>query len=198
MTAETRLIGNDGRPRKIPKNLFLLRPENLEYLNNDISSLVPTASEINNRRDSLITLAFLSPFICGICSIITLIGNGGTVPFLENDRSKLEFIGFSIVILILPVITLIPWLNAWLRRSTLSESGVVLIGQIESIKGQWKVRKRVNSYYVTVIYQVRLPDDTVLNGVETSIYMDMVGKRLPPRGTPVAILYISHREKMLL
>lgn len=191
MSAQPSLTGGDGIPsqrgEKLPENLFLLRPQNHDYLSGKEISIVPTENEMEARRLSLMWLLIPAPIFCGLTAwswSANVIGSGVEI-----------FVIFIVLGLIYGVIT---WVSSANQRSTLTQDGVLLIGEIESIKGEWKVQNRVNFYFVTVTYYVRLPDNRVLNDAATAIYMDMVGKPLPERGTPVAVLYINDSEKMLL
>lgn len=196
------LTGGDSIPRKrgdkIPENLFLLRPENQAYLNGEITRIPPTKDEIQSRRISLILFVFLSPFLCGVGGFLAIIWGGGTVSFLRDNVSRGQLVGFTIFILMGWGFYLIPWIRASVQRSTLTQKGVLLIGQIESVSSKWEVKNWVNYYFVTVSYRVRLPNSKVMHSIETAIYMDMVGKPLPERGTPVAVVYVDENTKRLL
>lgn len=190
MTKEP-LTGGDGIPHKrgekLPESLFLLSPHHKAFLRRKNTWFPPSKSELDGERTTLILLLITTPFLC------VIIGTGEFQNFVE---SGLWIIPLFVILVLIYSVT--QWVGGWMQRSTLTKEGQVFIGQVASAQGEWKIRNRVNFYFVTVNYRVRLPDDTVLHGQEMAMSMDMVGKPLPERGTPVAVLYVNEYTKRLL
>lgn len=200
-TSSDPLTGGDGVPHRrgdaVPESLFLLRPDNRAYLNGEAASIVPTEDEVINRRSSVMFIIFGSPFLCFMCALSALAwSHGDNTPASVHNRNGYTY--FTLFLSIIFSITPILWFSAWRYRSKLVKRGKLLIGQISSIAGYWAVLNRVNYYFVTVEYRVHLPNHKVMHARETAIYMDMVGKPLPERGTPVAVLYVDDYAKRLL
>ena len=187
MSQDIELTGGDGRPRKrsaaAAEYVFLLHSAYKEYLSGNHAQLPPTHDEKNGCE------TFLAFGCFGvIVSSFTLIFN------MNKTEFALMFILCGLVALWFGV----KWFFLSRQRRRLSKSGKLLIGQISDIKAEWKNKGPHYSYHVTVNYKVMTPTGGIINSSDTAIYMDLVGKPLPERGTPVAVLYLRDEDKMLL
>ncbi len=81
------------------------------------------------------------------------------------------------------------------RRKRLIETGVVVQGELMHIRGY---RDSDNDYHIAATYLFNTPDGRVLEGHYDQMRTDMRGTPLPPRFTPVAILYADPHNYRLL
>ena len=204
-SAET-LTGGDGRvmPRtqSFPQ-VFLLHPKNLKYVRGE--SEKPTNSTFNPWIMVLILAlsAAAALWIFDLGSFITR--QVATIQRIGLDMGALIrnplIISLGVVALIVVVLGWAWSYNARIMKR-LAGDGTLLLGQILITNGRWvssgSGKNRSRSYKVTVAYRVRLPEGQLVDGQQTATRGDLARKGLPVPGTPVAVLYVSELDKMLL
>lgn len=88
------------------------------------------------------------------------------------------------------------------RANRLAANGVVLVGQIVNIYGRWvssgSGKSRSRSYKVTAQCRVKLPDGRIFSAQGTATRGDLRNAVLPNPGSPIAILYVSDQDYMVL
>lgn len=79
----------------------------------------------------------------------------------------------------------------------LATKGQIYLGKIDSVSGRYGMGSGQN-FFVTLNYRFRLPDGQWLSYWETNQRNDLDPTTLPSRLEEVAVLYLNHREKILL
>jgi len=190
------------RTQSFPQ-VFLLHPKNLKYVRGE--SEKPTNSTFNPWIMVLILAlsAAAALWIFDLGSFITV-----QVATIQRIGLNMGALIRNPLIISLGVVALIILVSGWawsynariMKR--LAGDGTLLLGQILIVNGRWVTsgsgKNRSRSYKVTVAYRLRLPDGRLVDGQQTATRGDFARKALPIPGTPVAVLYVSDADKMLL
>lgn len=200
------ISGGDGRPMQRNQNfpqVFLLHRKNEKYVRGEAAK--PTTSTGNAVIGFVVVIVFFAIFFVGtgffteISGTITSVTRMGVQVDNLTSSMLMPFIAiFGIVFLIMGIAS---YRNSQ-RMSRLASEGKLLIGQALMVNGRWvssgSGKNRSSSYKVTVSYTVKLPDGRAFTGQETATRGDLARKALPMPGTPVALLYVSDEDKLLL
>ncbi|MCU0463665.1 MAG: DUF308 domain-containing protein [Anaerolineae bacterium] len=183
--------GGTGRP--VQRNqtfpaVFTLIKGNEKYLRGE--SERPSST-------SLVSLAITIGFM------LVIIGVMATTTFsvagIEADSPFLLFIGIFVLVMGIMVVATVREIQ---RMNRLAANGVVLVGQIVQIYGRWvssgSGKSRSRSYKVTAQCRVKLPDGRIFSAQGTATRGDLRNAVLPNPGSPIAILYVSDQDYMVL
>lgn len=200
------ITGGDGRPMQRNQNfpqVFLLHTRNQKYIRGEAEK--PTNSSTNAAAGVVVVLVFFVIFFASTGVFTQISGafssfsrTGFQMSSITNSVFMPFFAIFGLVMLIGGIFAI----RNRQRMSRLAENGKILIGQATMVNGRWvssgSGKSRSRSYKVTVAYAVRLPDGRTFTGQETATRGDLARKALPIPGTPVALLYVSDEDKLLL
>lgn len=206
------ITGGEGRTMQRNQNfpsVFLLYPRNQKYLHGEAES--PTVNTASTWVSLAVMMGMLGIFIA-FSAFLSFDMPGGSSDFsaamsdfgnaVMDGSMFAPFAFFFIIFGIIFVIVIVSNIRTANRMKRLAAEGKLLLGQASNVHGRWVTsgsgKSRSSSYKVSVTYRVRLPDGRVIQGSETATRSDLARRALPVPGTPVAVLYVSDEDKLLL
>ncbi len=180
-------------------NVFLLYPRNLKYVRGEVEK--PTTSTGTAAWVGIVIFFVVFSMISAASGLFFI----ADAPFVGSNfdpEMLLPFGFFGLIFGIIFLIVVVSWVRNQQRMTRLAASGQVYLGQVVYSNGRWvssgSGSSRSSSYRVTVRYVLRLPDGRTVNGEATATRGDLARKALPLTGSPVAVLYASEDDQMLL
>jgi hypothetical protein len=182
----TEITGGDGQPKTaadLPANLFVLERRNRPFIS-------------GQSRTPYLKLTG--------CMLIVMVLIGAVVlALIAANQVVLAFCpGIFLIVLVFGVV------NDTVRRVRLTFGGQLLVGQVVSANGQWIERsgsrptesasRSIRNYQVTIQYRLKTPSGNLLNITHNERRYDLANRALPTPGTPIAVLYRTDDDLLLL
>jgi hypothetical protein len=173
-------------------DVFLLDPENLKFLEGKAAQ--PASA-------SALGLAFGILFLV-LLALLTWFGFQSGI--LTAGEPAFAIIALAFVVIAGAGMALIAYLSlkSLLDDRDFAQNGMLLIGSLSSIGGEWRRstgKNRTPYYRITVAYNVALPDGTVVTETAGANRRDLEDFNARPKhGTPVAVQYSTISKKIRL
>jgi hypothetical protein len=172
--------------------VFLLFPENRKFLQGETA------------RPASISIAGLVFSILCLALLVLLVWFALQFGILSAAEPAFGIIALAFVAIAGGGVALLAYysLKSYFDERDFAQNGVVLVGSLSSIGGEWKRstgKNRPPQYKVTVAYTVELPDGKVITETAWANRRDLEDfKARPKQGTPVAVQYSPNSKKVRL